>query len=532
MKKKIILTALSAKQLHKTLSVWCLKAYAEERVNDIDILVREFTINDRLSYIKDSLYQEKPDIIGFSCYIWNIEQVIKIAEMLKKLMPELIIILGGPEVSFETDIMIFPFADYIIKGTGEASFTELVENIGSGNRPTERIISGQQIDLSKLPTPYTANFFDTLEPGQLVYYESSRGCPFSCSYCLSSLTEGVDYLPLEQVFHDLMLFSNKKIGCVKFVDRTFNANKKRANEILNFIKNMDTETTFHFEAAGDLFDEKMLGIIAAMPVKRVQFEIGIQSLNDNSLCAVNRKTDLDKVLDNIKKLVKFGNCHIHIDLIAGLPFENMESFTVGVDMCLALNTNMLQLGFLKLLKGSEIRKNADKYSYIYNAYPPYEVFQNEFLSADEIIKLGKIESLIDKYYNTGMARETISFAVEKYFKSGYYFFEKLAEFSEAKINMKLSLKNTYTLLYTFLLRFFDETEAAHYIKLDCLSFDSKGILPAGIAINRDKKLECTLKTKGDNIRAEIFDFDGKTRIFNYDKRNPITNKFPCYIFQE
>ena len=526
---KVVLADLSAKNIHKTLAPWCLKAYCDEYVDGCEIVVQEYTVNDNVGKVVNNIFQSNPVVVGFSCYIWNVEYVVKVAMSLKKYLPECVIILGGPEVSFETDCGNYPFADYIVQGAGEKAFADIINEIQSGNISRGVVFkSCSDYDFEELPNPYTEAYFGSFALGrmlsienQLVYYESSRGCPFACAFCLSSTFCGVKELTLERVFSDIGILLKNGAICIKFVDRTFNANKLRAKRILEFIFSLETDCIFHFEIAADLLDLEMLQIISLMPKKRVQFEIGIQSVNEATLAEINRVMNIGSALQNIETLAGFGNCHIHVDLIAGLPFETMESFAKGIDECVKLKPNMLQLGFLKLLKGTKIRENSESYGYVFNDFPPYDVFRSDDMSFADIIGLKSIEEVVDKFYNSGMFARTVDYAIDNVFGgSAYKMFCELADFCECK-NLKVSLKNAYTMLLNFLYKYVERTVAEHYIKLDCLTFDSKGMLPDGIAVLRDKAAEREFKRSSGhtNVRVEYFEYDDKTRVFVYGEKS-------------
>jgi len=533
---KVLLTALSAKAIHKSLAPWCLKAYCDAHMADCEIIVQEHTVNDHLGDIVRTLYQSAPDVVGFSCYIWNIEQVVKAATMLKKYLPNCLIVLGGPEVSFETDCSVYSCADYIVQGAGEASFAKLLEEIKIGRVPSEKIIKSQDAPgLSKVSSPYTEAYYKSFSEGrmgsianQLVYFESSRGCPFSCTYCLSSTCNGVEELPLDQVFTALDHLTAKGAKCIKFVDRTFNANRKRAGEILRHILTKETDCTFHFEVAADLFDTELLKLLSQMPKGRVQFEIGIQSTNPETLEEIDRVMDIDRVLQTIQSLVTYGNCHIHVDLIAGLPFETLETFAKGIDACIRVRPHMLQLGFLKLLKGTKIRENSAKYGYIYNDFAPYEVLRSESMCFADMIKLKEIEAVMDKFYNSGVFKNAINHALDHVFGRPYELFEALAEFCKEE-NPKISQKHAYTILFRFLCKHTDPEIAAHVIKLDCLTYHTKRVIPDEIPIHRDKAAEHAFKRSAQpfysNVWVEYFPYDKKTRAFIYDEACEISGEY-------
>ena len=533
---KVLLVSVNAKNIHKSAALWCLKAYCGQHSFGREIIIQENNINENINDILSEIYRNSPDVVGFSCYIWNIELIIKIAVTITKLLPSCKIVLGGPEVSFEKSLDDFPFADYIVQGAGESAFCKLLDSLEKGNETGERIIAGCSCSFAALPSPFAGEYFASFQQdkmssieNQLVYYESSRGCPFSCAYCLSSATAGVQYLPLERIKDDLLLMLSHGAKCIKFVDRTFNADKTRAAAILAFICTLETECTFHFEAAADLFDEDLLTVIAKMPVNRVQFEIGIQSVNDETLKSVSRKTDIETALTNIKKLTAMKNCHIHVDLIAGLPFETQETFAQAINRCLAAKPHMLQLGFLKMLKGSAIREQSDQFNYLFADYAPYEVFQSNSMTFNDIITLKSVERVIDKFYNSGMFANTVDYAVTKLFKTGYDFFLNLGKYCEEIGNIKVSLKNSYSILLNFLLPYAEKEEAEHYIKLDCLTFDVQGMLPDCIAQYRDKGLESEFRNSPEfnskSIRVEFFSFDNKKRLFVYGPNNPVSKEY-------
>ncbi|MCL2461942.1 MAG: B12-binding domain-containing radical SAM protein [Defluviitaleaceae bacterium] len=531
---KVVLTALSAMYIHKSLAPWCLKAYCDERVAGCGIEVQEHSVNNDIGRVVSRIFQSRPDVAGFSCYVWNIEAVAKAASALKKVLPECVVVLGGPEVSFEPDCRAYPFADYIVQGAGEEAFAGLLAGLQNGAPKEPGVIKPCARGAFKdFPSPYTQEFYQSFEKdgvssiaNQLVYYESSRGCPFSCSYCMSGADSGVEELPLERVFREIDGLAGHGAKCVKFTDRTFNANRRRAGEILRHIQAMDTGCTFHFEAAADLFDRNLLQIISAMPDGRVQFETGIQSINARTLAETARVTDTRLSLRNIRTLAGFGNCHVHVDLIAGLPYETMETFGAAVDECVKARPHMLQLGFLKLLKGTEIRRNSAEYGYIFSDFPPYEVFANNTMSFSDIVRLKSIAAAVEKFYNSGMFVNSVNYAIHDIFGSPYKFFSELADFCEDD-DPKSSLKRSYTILLNFLYKYTEKAAAEHYIKLDCLSCDPKGLLPDCIRPLREREAETEYKkgAKSANVRGEYFEYDGKTRLFIYDERDRVGKSY-------
>ncbi|MCL2234511.1 MAG: B12-binding domain-containing radical SAM protein [Firmicutes bacterium] len=530
---KTTIVSISAKNVHKQLSAWCLKAFADEQGFNVSIV--EASINENMHDIIEKIFNERADIIAFSCYIWNIELIKKIAPLVKKLMSHVSIVLGGPEVVYD-DEKNYCFADEIIRG-GEIEFCKYLgkhkacKNAEDSTSSAMNAIGSTQCKnvFKSFPSPFTSDYFESFKKNQisdiskqLIYVETSRGCPFSCSYCMSSVTHGVEYLPIERVRSDIELLVQHGAKIIKFVDRTFNANSKRAAKILEFIFSLDTDATFHFEVAADLFDDELFSIIEKMPIERVQFEIGIQSLNEKTLKEISRVTDIKKVLKNIKKLCSFKNCHVHVDLIAGMPHETMESFSIGINECIKTNANMLQLGFLKMLKGTTIREN--NFGAIYSDTAPYEVIQTNSMSYFDITTLKKIEKTIEKYHNSGMFKNSINYGFSL-FSSPYAFFKA---FSGAGGDKNATLKNAYTSLLKFLKSHGDEKKAKHFTKLDCLTHDPRAPMPDEVEQKRDKQLEIKLREKFEknaNYRVEYFDFDNKNRLFDYSKKDKITGEF-------
>ena len=528
----VSLIAINAKNIHKSPAPWYLKTYCEEkRMENISVI--EVNINNKIYETVSKIYEAQPTVAAFSCYIWNIDYVNKTAPLLKKLRPNLTIVLGGPEVSFEENLNNYPYADYIIKGAGEKVFYELMVQIEKNGRAEPKLIDGCGLGFENYPSPYTDDYFNSFKTNQipdiqnqLVYYESSRGCPFSCAYCLSSADKGVQYLPIERVKHDLLRFMKHGAKCIKFVDRTFNSNKRRTKQILEFIGGLDTDCVFHFEVAADLFDDELLWIVEKLPICRVQFEIGIQTINEETLSAVCRKTNTALALQNIKTLTSFQNCHIHVDLIAGLPYETLDTFVESINQCILCKPNMLQLGFLKMLKGTRIRKESDSFKAIFADFAPYEVYQTETMSHSDFMKLKKIEGVIDRFYNCGGFALSVEYGI-KLLGSPYKFFDAFSDYLGGVGETKLSLKNAYTTLYNFLLANGGGNEATHRIKLDCFAFDAGASLPDTIPQQRNKQAELSFKKEFEHkkFRVEFFEFENKYMLFNFEKKNPITTRY-------
>lgn len=479
--KKLILTTLNSKYIHTSLALRCLR---ESITEEVDINIREYNINDHYHDILENLYLEKGDFYGFSCYIWNIEVTIKIVNSLKTLLPNSVIILGGPEVSYDTsEYLRKSTGDIIVIGEGENTLNEVLKKLntfqhlgdtrGIAFRDGENIIENPMIQspivLDDLPFPYKDWELEVLGE-QIIYYESSRGCPFKCSYCLSSIDREVRFLSMDRVKYELSLFMSQRIKQVKFVDRTFNCNQKRAREILDFIiDNHNGYTNFHFEIAGDILNDDIIRLLQKAPIGAIQLEIGVQSTNLDTLTEINRKSDINKIKTNVKKLLRNNNIHIHLDLIAGLPYEDLDSFILSFNEVYKMNPHMLQLGFLKLLKGSQLVDIKEKHGYIFNQYPPFEVFSNKYITYDSIIYLKQIAILIEKYYNTGGFFNTISYIIDTYYIEPFDFYNDFHKYwdSNSLFHQSHSKKRLYHVLFEFLSTYNDDI-ITELLKLDYL----------------------------------------------------------------
>lgn len=482
---KVLLVAINAKYIHSSLACRYLWASCRDCFKDTE--VAEFTINDNIDDILGHIYFKKCDVAAFSCYIWNIEHVLKIAANLKKTAPDIKIVLGGPEVSHDPKSILNDneFVDYVISGEGEIRFKQLlqylqnqnvkIENInGITYRENGKVISKESVglieELERIPTPYTKEMLESVKD-KIIYYESSRGCPFSCSYCMSSTFEGIRYFSLDRVKRELKALMDAGVKLVKFVDRTFNCHKKRTMEIFEFVIENSVDTCFHFEAAGDLFDDDMIKLLSKAPEGIIQFEIGVQSVNFRTLQEINRRTDIKKVFHYTERLLELKNIHIHLDLIAGLPYEDYNSFKNSFNEVYNLKPHKLQMGFLKMLKGSGIRKNYKKHDYLYRDYPPYEVLGNNVLTFEELFKLNKIEKLVERYYNSGRFCKSLDYIIGNFFNSAFEFYEKLSVFFEKECLFMRSISSRE--LYTVLLRFLDSLDINIDRNLICelLKFD-------------------------------------------------------------
>lgn len=456
MSKKILLTSLNSKYVHSNLALKYLYMAACDTCKGLEI--REFTINNSRDYIFNELVMGDYDAICFSCYIWNIEKTKELAADLKKAKPQVSILFGGPEVSYDSVEFMQEntFLDFLIYGEGEAAFDAWCKEFCKLNDPGDIQVAagtdredfsniqgliwragdkqelryeeepvmnppGQPVDFADSPFPYGAF---SCEPDKVIYYEGSRGCPFNCSYCISSLDRRIRELPVERVKEDMAFFLEQKVKQVKFLDRTFNWDRKRSMELFTFLIDNDNGiTNFHFEVCADLLDDDIFAVLKDARDGLFQFEIGIQSTNEPTLAAVNRSTDVEKVKENVRRLLELGNAHIHVDLIAGLPYEDYATFRKSFNDVYGLGADNLQLGFLKLLKGTEICRNADEYNYRYMDKAPYQVISNDFMSAKDICRLKQIEEVLDLYSNRGGFEDSLEYAIAAMNLTAFDFYE-------------------------------------------------------------------------------------------------------------
>lgn len=442
---KTIILSINSKYIHTLLAPRYLKANC--KLMAVEIL--ESNINVNQYNLLSELYLKKPDVIAICCYIFNTDYISRLLPEIKILLPDTKIVLGGYEATFNSE-KYSPFYDYIIKGEGDFMFNELLCDIYNNSKKFPKIIeAGTVKKLDNIVSPYNEEYC-TLGKTKILYYESSRGCPFCCSYCMSANTHGVRSFSLERVFSDLdkiMKYSPKQI---KFVDRTFNYDIKRAIEIFKYIINnfSNSNTNFHFEMAPELFNEEMYCVLSNANKGLMQFEIGVQSYNINTLKGVQRNANIQKIENNLSKLKNLNTIHIHVDLIAGLPCENLESFIAGFERLFNLKPHCLQLGFLKILKGSKIYYNSK--GFVTLNTPPYEIVKTPDLSFDDILKLKTAEEMLELYYNSGRFIYAMDFLLPSFF-TPYLFFYNLGEFYKKKYSdkQKLSAYRQCDLLYDF-----------------------------------------------------------------------------------
>lgn len=448
---KLLLTAINAKYIHSNLAVYDLRAYAKARLtSEAEIEIKEYTINHSVEDILAGIYKAKPDVLFFSCYIWNISYAEELIGEFHKLCPQVPIWVGGPEVSYETEAFLRKndAVTGVIVGEGEQTFLEVceyymqrmcVENkarfseisgIAYKSGEDIRFTSGREaINMSDIPFCYD---HITDFANRIIYYESSRGCPFCCSYCLSSVDKHLRFRSLELVKKELAFFIEKQVPQVKFVDRTFNCKHEHAMEIWRFIKDHDNGiTNFHFEVSADLLTEEELALIATMRPGLIQLEIGVQSTNDATIREIHRTMNLERLSSVVAQIQAGGNVHQHLDLIAGLPYEDYETFAKSFDEVYAWKPNQLQLGFLKVLKGSYMYEHAAAYEVCYRSNPPYEVLATKWLTFEDVLRIRQVEEMLEVYYNSGQYEVTMKM-LETQFESPFGMYQRMGGFYEQK----------------------------------------------------------------------------------------------------
>lgn len=439
---KILLVALNAKYIHSSLALRSLKSYASEYAENIETL--ELTINHDEGEMIKQIYKKAPDVIGFSCYIWNMRQIKTLIPTLKKILPNTEIFLGGPEVSYDCEALFKELPiDAVIEGEGEASFKEYLDykiaqtrsinSIGGimYREGTNIIQTAERKPIALEEVPFMYDDLGELD-NKIIYYEASRGCPFNCQYCLSSIEKGVRFMPLERVKREMQYFLDNRVKQVKFVDRTFNASKKYAVAIWQYlIENDNGHTNFHFEIAAELLDDEILQGLQGARAGLIQFEIGVQSTNPEVLTIIKRNMSFESLKNIVNTIKKMGNIHQHLDLIAGLPCEDYASFKKSFNDVIALRPEQFQLGFLKLLRGSGLRMNAKEYGIVYREEAPYEVLYTDHISYGELLRLHAIEEMVERYYNTLRFKNALEYAYTLC-QSPFDFYESLADYWEAR----------------------------------------------------------------------------------------------------
>ena len=565
---KILLAACNAKYIHSNLAVFNLKACAKEY--DSNVVLREYTINQQKDDILKDIYRCHPDVICISCYIWNITFVRELMQDLRKILPDVPFWAGGPEVSYDAEEFLKknPAFDGIMVGEGEETFLELVKHYMNGSPSLEKTTGlvyckpdgtiqnngwRQIMDLSRVPFAYEdLKDFEN----RIIYYESSRGCPFSCSYCLSSVDKKLRFRDLELVKKELQFFLDHKVPQVKFVDRTFNCNHRHSMAIWRYIKEHDNGiTNFHFEIAADILNEEEMDLLATFRPGLAQLEIGVQSTNIQTIHEIDRVMDFDMVTQKVQRVASAENIHQHLDLIAGLPYENLESFKKSFNDVYRLRPQQFQLGFLKVLKGSKMHEKAGEYGIVYHTRPMYEVLSTNWLTYDEVIYLKGIEEMVEVYYNSCQFRCTM-LALEAEFNTPFAMYEALAEYYEenALNGLKHSRMGRFDILHDFILSYVKKEHAPKYeddLLMDLYLREKSKSRPSWAADLSGYKSEIQEFFRKEaeekrylkdyegyswkqilNMTHVEVDSKGKWTLFDYKRRDPLTKDAKTYRILE
>lgn len=546
---KILLAACNAKYIHSNLAVYDLKAYSSDY--DEHVILREYTINQLKDEILKDIYSSGADVVCFSCYIWNISFVRELIRDLVKILPKTAFWAGGPEVSYDAEKFLteMPEMTGVMVGEGEKTFHDLLEFYIDGKDSLEEISgiayrTGDKIihngwrelmDLSAIPFVY--EHLEKFE-NRIIYYESSRGCPFSCSYCLSSIDKKLRFRDLELVKKELQFFLDHRVPQVKFVDRTFNCKHEHAMTIWKYILEHDNGVTnFHFEISADLLREEEMELMSQMRPGLIQLEIGVQSTNPETIRAIHRHMDLKKLEHCVNRVHSFRNIHQHLDLIAGLPYEDYDTFHQSFNDVYQMKPDQLQLGFLKVLKGSLMQKEAEVYGIVYKEKEPYEVLSTNWLTYGEVLKLKMVESMVEVYYNSGQFWHTLEYLVP-FEKDAFTFYEKLGSFYEKKGYSEIS--HSRMRRYEILLEYLqEETDVPTEVAAQKMLYDlylREKLKKRPVFAPDQKQYETAVWNYRKNNQVsktahiEVFE-NGTVILFDYEKRDPLSNNAYTEVVQ-
>lgn len=546
---KILLAACNAKYIHSNLAVYDLKAYSSDY--DEHVILREYTINQPKDEILKDIYSSGADVVCFSCYIWNISFVRELIRDLVKILPKTAFWAGGPEVSYDAEKFLteMPEMTGVMVGEGEKTFHDLLEFYIDGKDSLEEISgiayrTGDKIihngwrelmDLSAIPFVY--EHLEKFE-NRIIYYESSRGCPFSCSYCLSSIDKKLRFRDLELVKKELQFFLDHRVPQVKFVDRTFNCKHEHAMTIWKYILEHDNGVTnFHFEISADLLREEEMELMSQMRPGLIQLEIGVQSTNPETIRAIHRHMDLKKLEHCVNRVHSFRNIHQHLDLIAGLPYEDYDTFHQSFNDVYQMKPDQLQLGFLKVLKGSLMQKEAEVYGIVYKEKEPYEVLSTNWLTYGEVLKLKMVESMVEVYYNSGQFWHTLEYLVP-FEKDAFTFYEKLGSFYEKKGYSEIS--HSRMRRYEILLEYLqEETDVPTEVAAQKMLYDlylREKLKKRPVFASDQKQYETAVWNYRKNNQVsktahiEVFE-NGTVILFDYEKRDPLSKNAYTEVVQ-
>ncbi len=546
--KKVALCVLNSKYIHSSLAPWCLYTSAEKSCGDgYCFSVVEGTINENPDAVFERIMSQSPDIVTFTCYIWSIRQTLSLCKRIKEADEGITLILGGPEAAYNQKQLLTenPFIDFIFSGEGEAILPEFLKGKPEEVKGVSFLKSGRahisfrEESSGDYPSPYCEEYFASLK-GRIAYIESSRGCPFSCAFCLSGRCGKVSFFPMDRVKKEILALSDCGAKTVKFVDRTFNCNLSRAKEILSFIKEnygskIPDDVCFHFEIAAHLADEELLSLIGAMPSGSVQLEVGIQSFNPETLKAIGRQDNTEKICENLKRLISYGNCHIHIDLIAGLPEENYDSFVDGFNRAYSLKANMLQLGFLKILHGSLMGEEREKYPCHYSAEPPYEVISTPWISEQELDRLHIAENELERLYNSGRFSRTLDYVLSFVGITPFDLFYSFALYlGEKGVRGSVPLDEYSCLLFDYLasLEGTDRKRLRDVMLYDRVSTNNSGVIPERLKIAdpmlkkaAERVKELSPPEKGVNRTVAVLYTEKRIIWCDYKERDRVSGRY-------
>lgn len=519
-KLKTILAAINAKYIHTNLAIRYIRACSPEYGFDIF----EATINENPLQAAWAILDRKPDLLGFSCYIWNIDFTLKLCSMLKAARPSMIIVLGGPEADFDWQSLMekHEYIDFILRGEGEFSFRKLYEALTFGKHELSDIEGlcyregsklkdnpkDNPVNLDDVVFPY--GDYDDIDKNRIYYYESSRGCPFNCKYCLSSTIKGVRQRSLDKVKKELMWFIERDVPLVKFIDRTFNSSRHFSMEIWRFLIENARNTRFHFEIEADLLDDAALGLLSKAPKDLFQFEIGVQTTNKDVLKNINRLMDFQRLSSNIIEIVDNNNIQCHLDLIAGLPGEDMESFRRSFDDCIKIMPHMLQLGFLKVLKGSPMMDCVEEYGLKFMPCAPYQILSTKDMSLEDMRQLVKLEQILEDFYNSGIFQLSMNLIMGMS-KSQFDLFTGLSNFAEGRgyFSRRFDLKDKFYLLHEFVSSQIPDGQLKELLRMDYLIATKKTYLPEFLHI----QMPDIWKEKLSEIKKDMKDVDFRFTVF-------------------
>lgn len=543
---KAVICCMNSKFIHSSLAPWYLKASVDKYCKDGECEVYETTINENKDKIVGELLKMEADLIAFSVYIWNVSLVVEISREIRS-KKNVKIAFGGPEVSYNAKSILekYDFVDYVISGEGEVPFAMLCDGEDAQKIPGLCYRKGKEIEIKTPhisfedpPCPYTLEYLERLN-GRISYIETSRGCPYRCAFCLSGRCGGVRFFDIEESKKNILLLANSGTKTVKFIDRTFNADKKRANELFEFIiekskSEIPNDVCFHFEIEGDILDDEIINTLSKSREGLFQMEVGLQSFNELTLREINRKTNTSRLKNNIKRLLDLGNIHIHLDLISGLPYENLESFSNSFNKAVELDAHVVQLGFLKLLHGSDLRENSNKYGLEFDEFPPYEIKITPWMSKSDFEKLHIVEDLFDRLYNSGRFSRTVRYIHDRvenkfdfYLKCGIY----------VKNNEKTRTLDEFSkLVYDYVLENekVDSFEFRDNMAQDRLATNRMGVLPEFLKVKSPKikeilnlldKDEKTKRKKGIKRAATVLKSENAFVYVDYDIKNLVTEEY-------